>query len=421
MSKSAQQAPQWNPKYRNKDGLNTEDRITRARIKLLTSYPFFGSLALYLDLVSDPKCNTAYTDGKVIGFNPDFIDSLEDAEINWVVCHEVLHPALGHLWRRGTRQHKKFNFAADYAIHDIMQEMARNHPQDFKMPTFCLYDEKYHEMSAEEIYDKLPEDEGEDNSIYTNGGVPGQGTLDDHDHWEDNQGSAADAQAQEEDWKGRVVSAAQQTESKNQGSMPASLKRLIGSLTKPQKNWKQLLAEFVQFEVHDYAFSPCDRRLFGLGDIYGTDILLPDYSEETEIVKELIFAIDTSGSIGNNELKVFLSEGVGLLNQFSRNVTGKVLYCDAAVQAIYDLDEIDRRPPKGGGGTAFAPVFDWVKKYEDDNGIEVSGVVYLTDLYGSFPKQAPHYPVLWVSTTPLKDLSSHYTPPFGQLTEIVIK
>lgn len=414
MAQSAADKPkhQWNPKYRGKDGLSTEDRMTKSRIKLLTSYPFFGNLALYLDLVEDKKCETAYTNGKVIGYNPDFIDSLEDAEVNWVMCHEVLHPALGHLWRRGTRIPKRWNYAADYAIHVIMQDMAKKHPQDFKMPTFCLYDAAYNDMSSEEIYDKLPEDD----TLYTNG-LPGQGTLDSHEEWDENEG-AADQQAQEEEWKGRVVSAAQQAEAKSKGDMPAGIKRLIGSLTKPQKNWKQLLAEFVQFEVHDYAFNPTDRRLFGLGDIFGTDILLPDYSEMIEVIKELIFAIDTSGSIGNKEMSVFISEGVGLLNQFARNITGKVLYCDADVQAIYELDEIDVRPPKGGGGTSFVPVFNWVEKYENDNGVEVCGVVYLTDMMGTFPKKAPHYPVLWVSTTPLKQLSDHWTPPFGTLTEL---
>lgn len=412
----SQQTPQWNPKYRNKDGLSTEDRLVKSRIKMLTSYPFFGNLALYLEL-EEFKGPTAATDGKKFFYNPDFIDSLEDAEVNWVMAHEVLHPALGHLWRKGTRIHKRWNYAADYAIHIIMQEMAQKHPQDFKMPSFCLYDAKYDEMSAEEIYDKLPDDEHD--PIYVNGGIPGQGTLDSHDEWENNNSSAADNQAQEEEWKGRVVSAAQQAESKSKGDMPAGIKRLIGNLTKPQKNWKQLLAEFVQFEVHDYAFNPTDRRLFGLGDIYGTDILLPDYSEVIEVIKELIFAIDTSGSIGSKEMSVFISEGVGLLNQFARNITGKVLYCDADVQAIYELDEIDVRPPKGGGGTSFIPVFNWIKDYEDKNGIEVCGLVYLTDCMGNFPKKPPHYPVLWVSTTPINKLGS-WMPPFGTTTELKI-
>lgn len=407
--------PKWDPKYRGKDGLNTEERIVKARIKLLTSYPFFGNLALYLDLVRDEKAPTAYTDGRVIGYNPDFIDSLEDAEVNWVVCHEVLHPALGHMWRRGTRTARRANMAMDYAIHIIMHEMAKKHPQDFKMPQGCCYDPKYADLAWEEIYEKLS-----DEDTLKISGPSGQGTLDSHDEWDDQQGSQG--QQQEKEWQGRVVSAAQQQENKMKGDLPAGLARMIGKLTKPQKNWRQLLAEFVQFEIFDYAFTPPDRRLYGMEEYYGEMVILPDFSEETSVIKELIFAIDTSGSIGDAEYSAFISEGVGLLNQFSNNVTGKVLYCDADVQAIYELNDIAKSKPKGGGGTSFVPVFNWIEKYERDNGIEVCGLVYLTDCYGDYPKQKPHYPVLWVSTTPEEHLSrSSWFPPFGTFTELSLK
>lgn len=415
-TQQTKEIPKWDPKYRGKDGLNTEERIVKARIKLLTAYPFFGNLALYLDLVRDEKCPTAYTDGKVIGYNPDFIDSMEDAEINWVVCHEVLHPALGHMWRRGTRTPRRANMAMDYAIHVIMTEMAKKHPQDFKMPKGCLYDAKYNEMAWEEIYETLQDEE----QLKLQGGGPsGQGTLDSHDEWDEGGGSKQ--QEQEKEWQGRVISAAQQQENKMKGELPAGLARAIGKLTKPQKNWRQLLAEFVQFELFDYAFSPPDKRLYGMEDYYGDMIILPDYSEETSVIKELIFAIDTSGSIGDNEYNAFISEGVGLLNQFSNNVTGKVLYCDASVQAIYDLNDIHKSKPKGGGGTSFVPVFNWIEKYQQDNGLEVCGLVYLTDCYGDYPKQKPIYPVLWVSTTKLEQIEKgSWYPPFGTVTELKI-
>ena len=412
--------PVFEPKFRGKDGLNTFDRLTKSRIILLTKYPFFGSLALHLQLVEikdSKKCPTAATDGKHFFYNPDFIDSLDDPEVNWVMCHEVLHPALGHLWRRGSRTPTRFNYAADYAIHCIMQEMSQKHPADFRMPKLCLYDAKYDGFSAEEIYEQL---EDEETLKLKGGGLSGQGTLDSHDPWDD-ANDGADGQNQEQDWQGRVVSAAQTQESKNKGDLPGGIKRLLGKITKPQKNWKQLLAEFVQFEIFDYAFNPPDKRLYGLSDYIGTDIILPDYSDETSVIRNLIFAIDTSGSIDDKQLSVFINEGIGLLNQYAQQVTGKVIYCDADVAAIYPIEEIGERPPAGGGGTDFKPVFDWIAKYEAENGIEVCGVVYLTDMYGSFPKKKPHYPVLWVSTTPISQIvGSHWDPPFGQLTELKI-
>lgn len=408
-------AIEYSLKYRNRDGMTTEQRLKKSRIKLLTLYPFFGTLALYLSLEEDRSIDTAATDGNKYYYNPDFIDSLNDAQVNWITCHEVLHPALGHLWRKGSRVHQRWNVAADYAIHCIMKEMADKHPKDFQMPDKILYDAKYNDMSSEEIYEKLTDDGVSKLTIVANG----QATIDSHDKWGDGQESEKDKEKNEREWQARVQSAAEQAGGVDKGDMPAGIKRLINSLKEPQKNWRELLAEFVQFEVHDYAFTPPDRRLYGLSDLLG-EIMLPDYSDETTVVKELIFAIDTSGSINDQMLSVFISEGVGMLNQFSRNITGKVLYADADVAAIYDLNDIDAKAPKGGGGTSFVPVFDWVEKYQRDNNVEVSGVVYLTDCYGDFPKQAPSYPVLWVSTTPLKDLPETYTPPFGVLTEITI-
>lgn len=414
----AQAAPVFKPIHRGKDGLNTFDRLTRSRIVLLTKYPFFGNLALHLELEEvDPSSpiKTAATDGFKFYYNADFIDSLDDAELNWVMCHEVMHPALGHLWRRGTRTHTRFNHAADYAIHDIMQEMHQKYPSDFRMPTLCLYDAKYHNMSSEEIYEALP---SEEELKLKGGGLSGQGTLDSHDPWDTPGNDGADGQAQEQEWQGRVVSAAQAADQKMKGDMPAGIKRMLGKITKPQKNWKQLLAEFVQFEISDYAFTPPDRRLYGMSD-WGIDVLLPDYSEETSFIRELIFAIDTSGSIWNGILNMFISEGVGLLNQYASKVTGKVVYCDAYVAAVYPIEEIGERPPAGGGGTSFVPVFDWIEKYQAENNVEVCGLVYLTDCYGDFPKKAPSYPVLWVSCEPLSKLEgTPWYPPFGQTTEI---
>jgi predicted metal-dependent peptidase len=73
-----------------------------------------------------------------------------------------------------------------------------------------------------------------------------------------------------------------------------------------------------------------------------------------------------------------------------------VLYFDAVVQKVevYEAGQPISLNPVGGGGTEFAPCFDWV----EERGITPQTVVFLTDLYGSFPSSAPSYPVLWAST-----------------------
>ena len=73
-----------------------------------------------------------------------------------------------------------------------------------------------------------------------------------------------------------------------------------------------------------------------------------------------------------------------------------VLYFDSEVQKveIYEAGQPVHLNPVGGGGTEFGPCFEWL----DEHGILPQTMVFLTDLYGSFPDSAPAYPVLWAST-----------------------
>ena len=73
-----------------------------------------------------------------------------------------------------------------------------------------------------------------------------------------------------------------------------------------------------------------------------------------------------------------------------------VLYFDAAVHKVdtYEAGQRIDLNPVGGGGTEFGPCFEWL----DERGIRPQSLVFLTDLYGSFPQSAPAYPVLWAST-----------------------
>lgn len=405
--------------------MSIDDRMVKSRVQLLMHYPFFGTLALHLKLKPVSYVPTAATDGKHYFYNPKWVTPLDDAELNFLTAHEVLHPALGHLWRRGSRDAVIWNHACDYCINAMIIESDPT-GKDFKMIKGGLYDPKFKAMFSEEIYDILISDEDYVKNAHKQAGQGNPGTLDSHDEWDGSSGGQGDGDdgtereetgefdkdggsggvddVKEEDWKGRVVQAAQVAEGRGRGHMPGALKRLIKDLVEPQKNWRQLLAEFVQIEISDYGFNPPNRHHLW------RDVILPDFTEETDVVKDLVFAIDTSGSIGNREMKTFISEIVGCMNQFGGKVRGTLIYCDAAVAAVYPLEDVVHSVPAGGGGTDFRPVFRWV----EDNLEDCAGVCYLTDGYGTFPSQPPNYPVLWVMTT-------DYEVPWGPSTRIEIK
>jgi predicted metal-dependent peptidase len=124
---------------------------------------------------------------------------------------------------------------------------------------------------------------------------------------------------------------------------------------------------------------------------------------------------DTSGSIGGDELAEF----AGHANHILYDAKPDKLYVvpvDAAVheQGIQELrmEDFPFMPkPFGGGGTDFRPAFEWIEKQQ----IEPDAVLYLTDMMGTFPDEAPSYPVLWVSNSNIQ------TAPFGKIVDIRIK
>lgn len=88
-----------------------EKKLKSAVVDMLCLEPFFGTLVLSLPFKEDVTCDTAWTDGRNIGYNPAFIDSISFAETQGLIRHEVLHVAMGHPWRKDAREHRRFNVA----------------------------------------------------------------------------------------------------------------------------------------------------------------------------------------------------------------------------------------------------------------------------------------------------------------------
>lgn len=367
--------------------------IIRARTNLVMMEPFFGTLAIRLQLEADPSCHTAWTNGTRIGFNPTWINTLTPHQLRGLICHEVLHVTNGHPWRRGHRDHDderhvKWNHACDYAINPIIKDAKH------ELPAGGLFDKKFVGLSAEAIYNKLPDNPG------GGGQGSGQGNGLPTDEVRDAPNPQEAAQQQSE-WQVAVRQAAQVA--KMRGRLPASLERLLGELLRPKIDWKAELRRFVQQAArNDYTWRKPNSRYIHAG------LYLPSlYSEE---MQPIVVAVDTSGSIGRDDLRAFASE-ITAIAQECRPSRIHVLYIDTKVQKAEEFepgDLIDLKPA-GGGGTDFRPAFDWIEESQT----EAACLIYLTDMAGNFPSAEPDYPVLWVST-------SDYQAPFGQTLRLDI-
>ncbi len=147
--------------------------FAKARAALLVGAPFWGVLSLRLAPVEGPTVSTMQTDGVSIRFNPDFVTGLSRAVLRTAIAHETMHCAALHHTRRGNRDLRRWNIACDYAINPLLAEAG------FEMPEGVLLDPAYAGMSAEEIYDKLPHDTGNDGDDQASDDPGGMGGVTD--------------------------------------------------------------------------------------------------------------------------------------------------------------------------------------------------------------------------------------------------
>jgi len=131
--------------------------LVKAKVQLVLNHPFFGVLVCHMPTVSLPPAEmaiicggppTAAVDGRTIYYNEEWVNTLNEKARMGLLAHEVLHPALGHLWRRGGRNPEIWNYAVDFAANDIIKRMIPN----VELPEGGCYDPKFQGMAAEQIY-----------------------------------------------------------------------------------------------------------------------------------------------------------------------------------------------------------------------------------------------------------------------------
>lgn len=431
--------------------LSAKEKVTKARTQLIMHHPFFGALALRLEVKEDPTgCDTLWTNGQTLGYNPKYIDSLDEKQVTGAVANCVMHCALLHMTRRGSRDKKDWNYACDLVINAHLSQSGLHLP-----PTDTVQKE-YAEYSAEHAYELVKQKQmikppssgqgkkqGKGKGGGQGGGSGGQGQQDlngeqddqDQDQesspgeqdqqgdggnpnagndpggcgevrdapgeGEDENGNPKPATAQqmaghEADWKQALAEAAHVA--KMAGNLPAHLQRLIDDTLEPVIMWRQILRRFLTEKSKDnFTWSRPNRRFIQHG------LYLP--CRESEGTGEIAVAIDTSGSIGARELSEFGAEIQAIMLDAKPSKV-YVIYCDAAVNHVDEFKEgeLVELHPHGGGGTDFNPPFQWMK----NNAIEPKAFVYLTDGYGPFPPKEPAFPVLWV-------INNHdVEPPWGE-------
>lgn len=392
--------------------LDARGRIIRAKIKLGKEQPFFAFLLSYLKIQEFDKQikNIGFGETMAVDtkgnlfYNPDFIKSLSDEVLKGVLCHEVLHLSFSHFIRKMGRDLNLWNVTADIMVNYVLLQngfelpdeglIPRNNEMNF--PQFNSTIKDIDKKTAEQIYDELYKIIPKKGVKFIVGKPNGKGksngkgktivTMDGHIYSNKKLTKKEKAELQK-NWTERVVEASQHA--KQRGKFPAGVDRLIGRLLNSKVSWQTLLRKYITNEIiSDFSWrKPNKKRL-----TYG---YLPSTIKENV---EIVIAVDTSGSIGPEELTQFISEIVAIVRS-TDNLKAHIVECDAAIHQELEVSngnikKILDMKPKGGGGTAFQPVLD----YMADKRRNLQLLVYLTDGYGEKVKGNFPFDILWVLT-----------------------
>ncbi len=360
------------------------DKLTTARVGLLLKAPFFGNMATRMRLINaDDWCPTAATNGRDFYYNTKFVEKLSIKQLEFLFGHEICHCVFDHFGRVGSRDRQLSNIAQDYAVNQILVDERIG---DKITQVKICYDPKYRGMAWEEIYDDLY-DKAEkismpellkqlgdllDEHIKEGDGENGEG---DGDGDKDGKGrpkiSKEDAQRIKDEIKEAMI---QSAAAAGAGKTPAGIMRMIKSMTEPKISWRELVRQEIQSIVrNDFSFQRFNRKSAHSGAI------LPGMKEATTI--DVAIGIDMSGSIGEEDASVFLSEVKGIMDQFEDFKVN--IWCfDTEIynhQTVThdNSEDLVNYEPQGGGGTSFEVNWEFMR----DNDIQPKKFIMFSDGY----------------------------------------
>jgi len=380
--------------------LETLDKLRRTRIQIMKTNPFFAYLSLYLKFREAKEGEIpkyagmgVSADGWLI-YKKEFVDKLTESELIGVIVHEILHLSMLHLTRRGSREPTIWNVAADICVNHIVKT------NGYALPNGCIISDYHNNITfggitikecdkkiVEKIYEELeplakklqkmkgafgyPCNDGKDGGgdgesspfdVHIEG-KGGSNDKKDKDKNSDGYGNLSDEEKRqvEDYWKQKANEAL--VNAKLKGNVPAGIERIVGQLSEAKIGWRELLQRYIQRAIpYDYTYSSPSKKSVSTG--YYMPNTIRDYID-------VVVAVDTSGSIGQTELKEFLSEIIGISKAFSSRVKIRLLTHDVKVWDDWlvqngNIEKIKELKVKGGGGTSHKEVFDYVtEKYRD--------------------------------------------------------
>lgn len=384
---------------------NMPDNLEKARIQIVYSEWFYGSILYGLPCVEAPNLATMGTDGKNIYYDPEWVKDKPVPALKGTLIHELWHVMNKHHLRlasmlRGKNEEQsaeiaqRWNVACDYVVNQLCLD------DGFTLPDGALIDPQYRGMSAEQVYDKLPkEPKGQDGQASQPAGPKGQSwgeVLSEAQGMTDEEIKQASDEIETKIRQAAMVA-------KSRGNLPGSVEELLKEFDESKIDWKARLWRATDTHGAAWEDDTWDRpnRHYVQHGLY-----LPSVEEFGP--GTVAIAVDTSGSVSDNEIKAFVGEMQGIA-QTTKPEKIILIKCDTEIYDGPKVFEADDDIEVGNirrGGTRFEPPFEWL----EEQGIKPQYMVYLTDGEARFPKE-PDFPVIWV-------ISTKKQAPFGETIHI---
>ena len=386
----------------NYTGLSPERKIRHAVQSLLATGPFFGMLALRMPF-SPGQVETIAGNGIDFTYSPEWVAEATHDEIKGCIAHIVYACALKHHLRRGERDYDKWQRASRIATKTLLEAQDLWVPPSSGWAGFAAG--QLEDLPCEVIYDKLPDEDGKSDPQGSPAGAGGQQTQNQPGQSGNQPPDAGDQQQSPSNAPGEVQDAPEDKQDEQDRSWDTASKQALqvsktmgreeGKLDQSfdgqhdhRKDWETLLREyFCSMAPTDFTWSRPNRRFIDDG------LYLP--SLHGEGMGPIVVAIDNSGSVNEKQVN-YNCANVFAIAQDVKPDRIHVILCDTRVRRHLDFDPLtppDRIECKGGGGTRFQPVFDFVNEHQ----IEPDLLIYMTDTGAVDLKELdePDYPVLW--------------------------
>lgn len=373
--------------------LSVEDRITKQRAHIMRDMRFIAMAGIMMVgkwSVSD-KVPTAVTNGRDVVYGRAFMDKLNDKQIRFIILHEYYHIMFMHLsmWKHLFKQHQICaTFATDMVINNMLDNLAGSKADNFiEFVPGGILDHSYDGLDTGEVFRRLMQQaqkqgggsgqgQGQGPKVPGAGGMPGQ-PLDEHDI-DGESGMAGDPLSEEEVKElHQQIDTALRQGAQMAGKVGGNVDRSITDLLEVQVDWREVLQDFVKSYCAGTDLSTWRKpsRRYLARDIYQPT----RYSEST---KRITIGVDTSGSIGVEQLRRALTEIKGACDTVHPEIVD-IIYWDSEVAAheVYEADSVDTivnaTKPAGGGGTRVGSMLN----YMNAKGIRPDCVIIFTDGY----------------------------------------